>query len=191
MYLGTRDCNALKNMQISYEIRLEDYLAANRLWFKKNKGPKKWIGLFVSSRKSIFIGIACILAGVVLAFANQHLPPSLPYFVGGLIGAGIVMPLYHFLYLRNMKWRYRQQKLETAIEIETGQSGVNIRRKNGDTEGHYKWAAFERWVEADHHFVLFPDGILFIVIPKRAMNPEQQVELRGILTENVRPVPAK
>ena len=66
-----------------------------------------------------------------------------------------------------------------AHTAEFSDDGLHFRTTAG--ESRLSWNLFRGWSEADRVFALFPSPVTFVPIPKRAMTPGQQEELRSLL----------
>lgn len=75
--------------------------------------------------------------------------------------------------------RYKQQKLNRGMSLMTDDDRLEIRTLNGDADSRINWPAFEKYAESKQLFVLMLDPVRFIPIPKRALSPEHQQEIRG------------
>jgi hypothetical protein len=66
---------------------------------------------------------------------------------------------------------------------EFSDDGLRFRTAAG--ESRLSWNLFMGWSEVARVFALLPSPVTFVPIPKRAMTPGQQEELRSLLRSNV------
>ena len=77
------------------------------------------------------------------------------------------------------------QRMAATIRVEMNETGVEIIRTSGDADVRYRWQAFVKQLESESLYLLFPTEMSFVIIPKRALTPDQQTELRDLLAAHI------
>ena len=85
----------------------------------------------------------------------------------------------------SIKRQFRLQKLEDGIVLAVSAQDVTLSRQNRDAETRYGWSALERADESKTLFLLFPHRLAFIPVPKRALTPEQEQEMRSLVATHI------
>jgi hypothetical protein len=80
---------------------------------------------------------------------------------------------------------YRMQKLGAEVLLDVDDQRMRAERSDGQADITWKWPILEKWGESPEVFVILPNSATFIIVPKRVLTPEQQDELRGLLTAHI------
>lgn len=63
-------------------------------------------------------------------------------------------------------------------------TGIHWRWNGGSSD--IQWSTFIKWLESKNQFLLYSSPACLNMVPKRVLTPEQLVELRALLTKNIR-----
>jgi hypothetical protein len=176
------------NVEIRYTLKPEDYAEANRQWLLNTTRRRKVSYYFM--RSGFWIGIPLLglaIAGFVL---NLYAPwYGLGGSVSGILAivawAGAICIICRFIYQRKIARLFREQKLSREILLKAEESGLLVARTDGTSETRFTWEAFDKAVESEQAFILFPSARTFLPVPKRAMDPTQEQEFRALLAAHV------
>jgi len=167
-------------IEIRYTITPAEYQEANSLLMKNSGRRRKLIYSFVTWLGPLLGALMVAFAVIVSAWAQ---PDYTSGFV--LLVCGLYFLSLPWLHHRMMRRRHRMQRLSTEIILTAGNEGIQIQRANGEAETRYRWPAFQKQVESRAMFALFPNMLLFLPIPKRAMTEQQQQELRALIAAHL------
>lgn len=176
-------------MEIRYTITLEDYREGNRLWLLHSTFPRK-LNYLLFVRSGFWVGLPLFCIALILFFVNLT-EPRYPFggAVSGIIAAaawiGAICVICPLVYRRKTARSFREQKLACERILKADDSGIFVARTDGTSESRLTWAAFDKAVESDETFVIFPNLRTFVAIPRRAMTAEQQQEFRALLAAHV------
>lgn len=73
---------------------------------------------------------------------------------------------------------YEQQKRSFPLTMTLAPTGIHCVRKDGSANADYHWKAFDSWLERNEMFLLFPNSLTFLRIPKDKLTHANQDELR-------------
>jgi YcxB-like protein len=167
-------------IEIRYTITPAEYQEANSLLMKNSGLRRKLTYSFVTWLGPLLGALMVASAVIVSTWAE---PDYTSGFV--LLVCGLYFLSLPWLCRRMMRRRHRMQRLSTEIILTAGNEGIQIQRANGEAETRYRWPAFQKQVESQAMFVLFPNMLVFLPIPKRAMTSEQQQELRALIAAHL------
>jgi|SRR5580700_1039577 hypothetical protein len=176
-------------MEIRFTLTMEDYREGNRLWLLNSTLRRKLnYNLFV--RFGYWIGIPLFSVALILFFANLFAPAHrMGAAMSGVAAAaawiGLIFIVCPFTYGRKIARSFREQKLPSERTLKADESGVHVARTDGAMESRMGWTAFDKAIESNSIFVLFPNLRTFVPVPKRAMTAEQQREFRTLVAAHV------
>ena len=162
-------------MHIDYEINKQDYVAAQRLALKKMRASTArflafapWFGLFLL----VFIGQAVWKRG----FSTNFIP-------------GLVVPLF-FLVLpfttrRTVRKSYaKSANMHGPLTLDVDEDGLSFRGRTFASK--VSWDHFASFYEDKKSFVVSQRGqMVFNILPKRCLSPEQTSALRDLLSRYI------
>jgi len=166
-------------MHIDYEINEQDYVAAQRLALKKMRASAArflafapWLGLFLL----VFIGQAVWKRG----FSTNFIP-------------GLVVPLF-FLVLpfttrRTVRKSYaKSANMHGPLTLDVDEDGLSFRGRTFASK--VSWDHFAQFYENKQVFVICQQGqMVFNILPKRCLSPEQTSALRDLVSRHISIVP--
>ncbi len=122
-------------------------------------------------------GVFLIAGGMMQMFlpGAQYAQSAIPI----LIGLGLALRLRllaRFAFKRDFA---KLPQTETVIS----DSGIVFAGPNGSS--NFNWSAFARYTESKHLFLLYPQSNIFNLIPKRALAPDDLLQVREILQRNL------
>jgi len=165
-------------IQVRFRLTFNDYLKAQQLHGKRSWGPHLW---FVLGRT--LIPAAGIVYLLVFVLALWRTTP-----IGWLLVAipcGVYFALYPLMIRIRLKRCYRRTRSgDGENSAEFGEESIRINAEN--TSSELNWKAIESYREDKNVFLLYLAPAKFIALPKRALTPQQIVELRSMLTRQVR-----
>jgi hypothetical protein len=162
-------------IDITYTLSEADFSEAQKLWCGTEL--KKLPG-----RKLIF-GLALVFGGL-LGWDIGSMPTWLKASMAIVILAIVFTTQWRQKAVRRYQYELKAKDfdhIQTRID-----GGGYWCGKEGLSNGWIAWAAFTGWRETPRIIVLGM-GLSFITIPKSALSPEQQTELRTLLQTNIRP----
>jgi hypothetical protein len=176
-------------VEIRYTLAFEDYAEANRLLLL-NTTLRRKVSYYLFVRFGLWYGIPLLglaAAGfLVILYAPGYAMNEL---VGSAVAiaawAGAIGIISQVAYRMKLKRLYKEQKLAREISLRADEGGVFVARIDGTSETRFAWPAFDKAVESEQAFVLFPSLRMFLPVPKRAMTPEQQQEFRALLAAHL------
>jgi len=83
----------------------------------------------------------------------------------------------------------RTPSVQDPMTIAISESGLHVQSPHGDSQ--VAWSAYMGWGEEESVFVLLPQPLIYLPIPKRAFTEQQQAEFREALRRNIRPLRKK
>ena len=171
-------------MQLEYTITPEDYMQATGLWMR-NASSRPQISYWLCSWPGIVVGVLAVVLAIPVASsslfrAQDNMAAIILWIV--LVCFLLTLPIR---YRRVVKKRYDMQRMAATIRVEMNETGVEIIRTSGDADVRYRWQAFVKQLESESLYLLFPTEMSFVIIPKRALTPDQQTELRDLLAAHI------
>ena len=164
-------------MEVNYELTQRDFFES----LIAHRNRKKW----VKWSFRVFITVAIIFAGLSLFVAAMRpsaetLSNLFPFL--GLVG------LWCLLMWGSPWWLARTQFLKQPSAQGRRRAlfdgdGIHWRWDGGSSE--VEWKSYVRWMETRNEILLYTSPVLFGIVPKRALTPEQLSELRTLLTQNI------
>jgi hypothetical protein len=159
------------NRSVSLTLTADDYIAANRLHFLK----------CLRSR-----GALAALAMLVLAYLVWMTIAHIDRWgtigviaLNACLAAVVVWMVAHYFLLVPVSTRRTYSKHKTLHRPYTyswSETGLTITGTGG--EWHLAWNDYLKWDENAEIFILYQAPRLFNMVPKRALSPEQIVDIR-------------
>jgi hypothetical protein len=173
-------------MQIQFTLTFDDYREANGAVIRSRKN--RWLARFGVISLLLLIALLLVVI-VVVTIANrqtgQSVWPELKQEWPFLALAAYLMFVALTSPRRALRRGWRAQpNLQLGRRIEVGETSLVI--DDSQTRMEFKWNAFLRHVESPNLFVLLPNEMMLVMIPKRALGGDAQVaEFRRLLDERV------
>lgn len=159
-------------VQVIYELTQKDFFES--LIAHRNRTTlRKWF-------YRLLLAITLLLAGAGLPAVFRNNTPTLSNFA----------PL---LFLSALMWgspwwsarlQFRKQPAAQGRQtVLLDADGVHGRGDTGQSD--VEWRSFIRWLECKNQILIYSSPVYFIIIPKRALTPDQLTEIRGLLAQNI------
>jgi hypothetical protein len=176
-------------MEIRYTLTLEDYAEGSQMLALSTTFRRK-LNYYLFLRFGLVTGFSFLLLAIGLSVLTPIRPgSSIALAVNGITGVflwiGLVAIISPFTYRRRLKRSFRDQKFPCELRLMTIDQGIAISRADGTSEDRFNWAAFDKALETNRIFVLFPNARQLVAIPKRVMTPEQQLEFRDRIARHI------
>ena len=158
----------LSSPLVSFTITVQDYINALRL-----RARRHWI-----RNLALKLVSAAALAAVLLAMVLSGFRPSLTIgAIGGLIALAC---LFLFTYLVRLPWQarkvYSQQKtMQHPVTASWNSEGYSASTKAAS--GTISWSDFWGWTADENIILFFHSPVLFQMLPRRALTPEEADDL--------------
>ena len=159
------------NRSVSLTLTAEDYVAANRLHFLK-----------CLRSRSAFVAFAMLVAAYLIWMAIARIDQWGTTGVVALnacFAAVVVLTMANYFLLIPITTRrtYRNHKaLHHPYTFSWSETGLTVTSTSG--EWQVAWSDYLKWHEDAQVFVLYQAPRLFNMLPKRALTPEQIVDIR-------------
>ena len=86
----------------------------------------------------------------------------------------------------NMRRQFRKQPgAHGARTLLLDSAGTHWHWNGGSSD--IEWKNYIRWVEGQNQILLYTSPACFNILPKRTLETQQLDEVRGLLTQNIRP----
>ena len=167
--------------EISFTPSPEDYLAANRDWFRAMLGRRRY---WITLAGGFSIGF---LFGGVVALPNdapEVVGSGIVFGLGVLFVVGLLTAISWAMLPRRTRRMYGQQKSlsrpwhyrwsEEALELNTIHAAVRV-----------PWPDLYRWSDGRRALLFFNSEQTFYFIPLRVLTAEQADDLRSIASKGV------
>jgi YcxB-like protein len=156
-------------IETTYAISQNEFSEAQKIWCSRElkKLPGRWL-----------IQTVGILLGGFIGWSFKYLPLWLVLAIAALLLAQVAVSMWRKKAIRRYQYSMNAERFQ-EVEVWIDESGYRD-RKSGECEGWIAWKSFTGWRESADVFVLGRD-LTFVTVPKRALNPMQQEELRAIL----------
>jgi hypothetical protein len=164
-------------MSITYQLKQEDFLGAFTA-HRNSKPVAKWARRFLIAIPGLFFAISIL---VVLAGRPDDpqsiVPPLVIFAIWGTVLWGLP------------RWAARKQFMgqraaQGPITLTLDETGVHTRWNGGNSD--VEWRNFVRWVEGKNQILLYSSPVLFNIVPKRALSPEELNVVRELVQQHVR-----
>jgi hypothetical protein len=154
----------------NYAISETEFVEAQKIWCPRElkKLPGRWLLQAVS-----------IVFGGFVGWSFIYLPRWLVVGLCGSLLAQVVVSAWGKKAIRHYQFTLNADRFR-EVEVEIDESGYRD-QKPGVCGGWIDWKDFTGWRESDNIFIL-GRNLSFVTVPKRALTPEQQQELRKVLS---------
>jgi len=127
-------------------------------------------------RMGQLFGAVLLIAGLGgIVFAEERLQALIPVLIG--------LILLFRIHLSAKLLFKRDFAGQDEIKLAVSDSGIEF--LTGKGSGNLKWSAFLRYTETKHLFMLYSQSNIFNLIPKRAFDPQDLLEFRQMLQQNL------
>jgi hypothetical protein len=159
----------------TYAISETEFVEAQKIWCSRElkKLPGRWLIQSVS-----------ILFGGFIGWSLTYLPRWLVVGLCGSLLAQVLVSVWRKKAIRHYQYSLNADRFR-EVEVQIDESGYRD-QKPGVCSGWIGWNDFTGWRESDNVFVL-GRNLSFVTVPKRALAPEEQQELRELLNARFRP----
>ncbi len=164
-------------MTLSYQLTVDDYTHSIKACRRTNP-LTKWTLRLCYAVVTVVIGLAII--GTLYTPADKR-PSPIPLILIVVFWAYIIIALPRMTAKRQVE---RMPTAHGPQNTSITEEGIRIVSSCSDFNLH--WPAFIRSMELSDVFVMFLSPSHVIPLPKRAMTPEQQSELREMLRKHVK-----
>jgi hypothetical protein len=164
-------------MQITYELRQEDFLEAVAA-HRNSKALAKWARRVFITIVGIFTAI--ILLNLLRLRSVEALKTTLPFLV--LVVAWIVI-LWVLPRLAVRKQFLGQPAAQGLRTVTLDERGIRWSWNGGSTD--VEWKNFVRSVEGEKQILLYTSPVCFNVLPKRVLTAEALGGVRELLEQNI------
>ncbi len=173
-------------MQLEFFHTYDEYRQANRAYARMNK--LRWL------IRTLFTALFLLIALLMLYFLVvsrksaetgkigwTNITPILPWLI--VCGAMLAWALLGGSIALRRAWR-GQPGMQLRQTLVINDAGLMV--SDAQSRNEYTWGAFNRLLETRNLFLLFPSDLIFIIIPKRVVPPDQLQELRRLLDDRIR-----
>jgi hypothetical protein len=167
-------------MHVDYEISEKDYLDGQRLAIKNSSVRLiRWTRFVLPSLGAI-LAVFLVHVLVTQGFSVRVVPG---------MAFSLFFLLIPFLSIRKQKTLYaKSNALHGRLTPDVDDSAIQF--GGPITSARVAWAYFGKFFEDESAFVLHQkNGMIFNMVPKRALSADQVRDLRQYLEQNVRPHP--
>ena len=166
MFVDRRAFN-LEAIETTFTITESEYVRAMR---RHNKTPIQFVRDVVAGVVALLIGICVLLFTESKLWAFALIVPSLILLL--MIGyVKFVVPI--------KVYQAAKRKLSSEYTIQFRDDGMRFRYS--DVDSSLKWSVFSSWLRDNEFYILYHDGIGCSVIPRRALNADQDERLSRLL----------
>lgn len=162
-------------IETTYSLKQEEFVEAQKLWCPQatKRLPGAWL------MTSVYIAF-----GVLFGLSISQIP----------IAIGTALALWFIAFLALAAWRQRLLLKAQYEQMGEAVNDVSLRLddqgfhdfKEGSGSCSIAWRRFTGWREGTNVFILGLN-LQFITIPKAALSPDQQNELRSLLQTSIHP----
>ena len=165
-------------MQITYQLTEKDFVEAYSTHRKRNPFGR-WSRRIVSG--IVVLAAAAIIIGLIAEHGIRPTKDSLPFF-------GLVVFWFAILWLWprwTMKQQFRKQPGAHGPRMVTSDAdGAHWRWDGGS--GDIAWKNYIGWVEGKNQILFYTSPACFNILPVQGMLPQQVIDLRELLKQNIR-----
>jgi hypothetical protein len=170
-------------------MTLEDFVEGNTVFqLHRDRGTRLRYKLFV--QYAYVLGPIVMIVGLSLLFASlrsgsEILIGAMLIVGSAFVGCGVNWLLIPRSRRRKLARIFRERKEPVECVLTADELGIVSVRTDRAAESRISWSMFENVVEMQNNFVAMLEQRIFFPIPKRAMTPEQQQELRALLAAHI------
>jgi hypothetical protein len=163
-------------MEITYELTQEDFTEAFTA-HRSRSSAIRWVRIIAFWLVIAFASF--VLYGSVRAHNTKSL---LPFFFLAILWLVVIWGIIPRWYMRRQFTK--QPGAHGPRKLTLDASGAHWRWNGGSAE--VEWRNYIRSVEGVNQILFYTSPSCFNILPKRALNPDQLVELRALLAQNIR-----
>lgn len=160
-------------MEIKYTLTEEDYLAFNMFHVKNSTTATKSLKWQRFLMPVLFIFFAYIFSMIV----DISLVVSLiTFFIVGLLWIVFYPKYFYSVVKRQTKKMIQEGENESLLgqhHLVMTEEGLIETTSSGETS--ISWKGIKKFTEDDDHFYLYNSGLSAIILPKRAVNNEEEI----------------
>lgn len=149
---------------VSFTITAEDYASALRLHMRRHWATRIGPKLFAAA-----VLAACLLAVALTGFDSAWTSAS----IGGLIGLVVLLLLSYFFLLPRHAYKIHGQQKTMQYPVEASWNGEAYSASSTNVSGTTPWLDYYGWSADDKMILLMQSPVLFQMVPRRALSPEQ------------------
>jgi hypothetical protein len=167
-------------MEVTFQLTADDF-RHGMIAVRKRSRWRRWTYWF-----GFAVVVPIIIFGVTLLVAYPHseIRQDSWIMLGGSVFWMVFIRTLPRLSAR-MQFR-RTPSVQNPMTIAISESGLHVQSPHGDSQ--VAWSAYMGWGEEESVFVLLPQPLIYLPIPKRAFTEQQQAEFREALRRNIRPL---
>ncbi len=164
-------------MQVTYELTADDYRHALLAHRNRNLITRWWMLLLTG----FFTAWAALQVYLAVVTDQSWIRWSLP-----LTLFSICLLLFEHWgspYLNARRQFRNTPSAHGAVTLDVQDSGLHFRSEG--TDALVAWSRYVKWIEGECVFVLFSSPWMFVSIPKRAFDADQQSQFRETLRQKI------
>ena len=160
-------------MTVTYQLSADDYRHALIAYRNRN---------FLSRWFMILMALLFAVWGIVQVASRQSwMHWSLP---ASVVAIAIVLFVHWGNPYLNARRQFRSTpSAQEQISLEMRDEG--LRFHSGTTDALVSWDHYKKWIEGESVFVLFTSAVIFVLVPKRAFDPDQLVLFKETLRQKI------
>ncbi len=169
-------------MKFTQTISLDEYREANRVATRKSS-----FLLHLLLFRSWIIGLLILVVIFVFQFANDGPMKQWSWFTSvivltSLLTFFVILPAHNRTFTRNRFMKFVESPQGSQMELT--EVGFSTSAPDGSSS-FLPWSRFRTYLDCQRVILLGFDTGGFITIPKRALTPDQQAELRTLLAAHI------
>jgi hypothetical protein len=162
---------------LEFEYTFEEYLEASKAHVRR--------GRLATVAWYFFAIMFTLAASFTLVQAIWHERTNLSQYGALLIPAFVVFVTSPFFFRLMARQRWKQQR-QATINYEITPDVISVKTKTSTAE--MTWGTFNRFVETKNVFLLYPNKLVFHIVPKRAFaSPHELASFRELATSKIPP----
>jgi hypothetical protein len=156
-------------IQTVYAISRSEFVEAQKIWYSLEfkKLPGHWL-----------LQVVSFIFGGFIYWSFRYLPAWLVLALVLSLLAQVLVTSWRKKAIRRYQYSMNAERFQ-EVEVRIDESGYRD-QKAGECEGWIAWKSFTGWRESSEIFVL-GRNLSFVTVPKRALAPSEQEELRAML----------
>jgi hypothetical protein len=162
-------------MQIEVDMTYKQYFEATRLMLLNTTAKRRW--------NYWCLWYVYPVLGTVFAFLTVFMWIIDDRRITGTVLFNLLAAFFffwcRFSFPSRARKLYEQQATNLQGTMTLTPAGLRYERKNGTASTDYTWNGFENWIERPEMFLVFPNNLSFIRIPKDTMTSTEIDDVRG------------
>jgi hypothetical protein len=171
-----------------YTVTKEEYLTSMSAALMA-QNPKRAQAMQSWGGKGVVSGVLIVLVFTMfLGYAIQHgtLVQDINWpFSGLMLVAAVSLIFSPIRYKKCLHKAYGSSELE-GVEFNLQCADIGITVSNDLSRSSFNWPIFKYWIETESTLVLQLKGLNTLILPKRCFDPDELVEFRNSLTNQVK-----